>query len=107
MPENIKAYQCQKCERYAVIAPAFCPDCREKNSFVPIEVEGRGEILTYTVVYVSEERFSAETPYPLAVIELNKNLRILGRINTADFSKLQIGMEVKLVKYSEQVPVFE
>lgn len=106
MALKIKANQCQSCEKRLLLAPGYCPQCRKKNSFMPIEVEGIGTIFSYTVVHVGEERMQADTPYPLAVIEINGGLRVLGRIEQADTRSLQIGARVELVEYKDQVPFF-
>lgn len=107
MALKIKAHQCQSCEKQLLILSGYCPQCRSKNSFMPIEVEGVGEILSYTIIHVSEERFGGDTPYPVAIVELDGGLRVLGRLTKDDPASLQIGIKVGLAEYKEEAPVFK
>lgn len=107
MSLKIKVHHCATCEKNYLLASAYCPQCRSVNSFIPLEVEGKGKIFSYTVVYVSEKKWEADTPYSLVVIDLDGGVRVLGRMNGDNLHPLQIGMKVELTEYKDQVPVFK
>jgi uncharacterized protein len=106
LAQQLKVYQCQSCEYRTMIPPGYCSCCRRKNSYDPIEVEGKGKIFSYTTVYVGEERLQSEIPYVLAIIECSGGLRILGRIDKSDMDAIQIGTVVELIGWKDQAPIF-
>lgn len=107
MTQQLKVYQCHNCEFRAIIPSGYCSCCRRKNSYYPIEVEGKGKIFSYTTVYVSEERLQSETPYLLAIIECKGGLRLLGRLDKSNKDSIKIGTDVELIGWSDEAPIFK
>jgi uncharacterized OB-fold protein len=104
---NIQAYQCKGCGFRTVISYGYCPRCREKDRYKEIVVNGTGTVFSFTKIHVAEERFQAETPYVLAVVEGEEGLRLIARIKQEDAGKLEIGSKVELDGWKDQVPVFK
>jgi uncharacterized OB-fold protein len=107
LAQQVKVYQCHDCEFQALIPPGYCSCCRGKNSYYPIEVEGKGKIFSYTTVYVSEERLQSETPYLLATIECTGGLRLLGRLDKTNMDSIQIGTVVEFIGWRDKAPIFK
>ena len=107
MAQSIKGYQCQECGHRSPLASAYCRNCSSQGSYSPVEVIGKGKIFSYTIVHVSEEKFSAEVPYPLILVELDKDMRVLGRLQKESMDRLKIGSAVELTEYRDGVPVFK
>ena len=60
------------------------------------EVSGRGTIYAYTVVRVPGPGLDGRLPLPIATVELDEGVRILGNILGADPEAVRIGQRVSL-----------
>jgi len=70
--------KCHTCQEVFFPPKSFCPECRRKGKIEDHQLSGRGKIITYTVIRVPPEGF--ESPYAVAVIELEEGTRISGQI---------------------------
>ena len=107
MEKLIRAYQCKGCGTHSLIDNVYCTICRESKSFQEVNINGKGTVFSFTKIFVAEERFQAETPYVVAVIESEEGLRLLGRIQKEDSEKVSIGSNVELEKWKEEIPIFK
>ncbi len=57
---------------------------------------GRGEIVSYTIVRVPPEGFEKYAPYAVAIIDLEEGARVSGQI-VGDISKVRTGKKVRTV----------
>lgn len=62
-------------------------------------------VYTETVVHSAPERFAAEAPYQIAIVELPGPERRTVRIRSND--RVTIGDRVRFVGYRDSVPVYE
>ena len=60
------------------------------------EVSGKGTIYAYTVIRVPGPGLDGRLPLPLATVELDEGVRILGNILGADPDKVTIGQRVEV-----------
>ena len=60
------------------------------------EVSGRGTIYAYTIVRVPGPGLEGRLPLPIATLELDEGVRILGNILRADPEAVRIGQRVAL-----------
>ena len=51
----------------------------------------------FTIIRVGPDKFSKETPYVVAIIELNDGVRLTAQVTDCDVNKVEIGAEVKLI----------
>ena len=58
--------------------------------------KGTGTVLTYTIIYSATEGFERQTPYILAIIELDEGPRLTGQIVSSRVC-IEIGTRVKSV----------
>jgi uncharacterized OB-fold protein len=107
LEKQLIAFQCKSCGTRSLIAHGYCTICREKDSFQGIKISGKGTIFSFTRIFVAEERFQAEAPYIIAVIESEEGLRLIGRIKQEDSERLSIGRMVELEGWKEEVPIFK
>lgn len=107
MEKQLYAYQCKSCGTRTFIHHGYCINCRDRDSFQTFKVNGKGSIFSYTRIFVAEERFQAETPYVIAVIESVEGLKLIARINREDSGKVSIGALVELEGWSGEVPIFK
>lgn len=106
MSHPFTVYQCHSCGLRSITAPGYCSRCRSKQSYALIGAEGRGTVLSYTTVYVCEQKWQAEAPYQLAVIECEGGLRVLGRIADSGANPVKIGASVAVTEIRDGVPFF-
>ncbi len=99
--DSLKAHRMrlQRCEaghfRYPV--NPVCPDCLSTQStWEP--VSGRGTVYSFVIVHqVYDPSFKGETPYNVAVVELDEGPRLLTNIVGIAHDHVSIGMPVRVV----------
>ena len=93
---KIYATKCQKCGRLHFPPVADCGDCGSSN-VKWIELEGEGEIETFTQVVVKPASFSNESNYIVAIARLKEGVRALAWLIGVEREDVQVGMKVRLV----------
>lgn len=83
----------------------LCPACAG-NRLVHREVEGRGRLVSWTVIRRPPTKFRAEAPYAIAVVELDAGVRITGRLGAIS-EDLEPGVPVVLDATQGGVHVFQ
>ena len=70
-----------KCELGHVTVPPrhSCRVC-QSQSLQAVELSGRGEVISFTDVYVKSKEFPLDTPYTLALVKLEEGGSLLGVI---------------------------
>ena len=86
--------RCQTCGKAYFPPKAFCPECRRRGRVDDYRFSGRGRIESYTVIRVPPEGF--ESPYAVAIIELEEGTRISGQIVGCP-EDVEVGKRVKPV----------
>lgn len=97
--ENFRAFKCVDCG--AVIAPpsGSCYGCGG-NKMEWTDVSGNGKLVSFTVIHIASDEFQKETPYYVAIIELEEGTRITARLLGFDPLKpeeVPLGADVVLV----------
>ena len=65
-------------------------------------------VYTETVVHSAPERFAAEAPYQIAIVEMEGHERRTVRIRSdAGAERVEIGERMRFVEYRDSVPVYE
>jgi len=59
-------------------------------------VNGKGKLVTYTVINVAPAQFQALAPYAVGIVEFENGLRIPGMLQDVTQQELRIGMELTL-----------
>ncbi len=113
--------KCLECGEIVCPPKSTCDRCGGRR-FEKTVLSGYGKVVSYTVTYVAPMGYEDETPYTVALVELDEGPWIVGRLKvdaeTADKENL-IGKRVKI--YAEEfkseifypnkekriVPVFE
>lgn len=103
----INVYQCKECVHLAAQTYEFCPKCRSKHSYLPIRVEGKGTVFSYTTIHVGDLKLKDETPYTVVVVECEEGLRLIGRMQKLQSIEVVIGSKVELSEWREGTPVFQ
>ncbi len=75
---KVLARKCKKCGELHLATVYFCQNCGNKE-FENAFLEGKGSIVTYTIITVPPAGFEKYTPYAWVVLNLeNSELRISG-----------------------------
>ncbi len=72
------------------------PKTGTKN-YETILLKGEGKILSYTIIYISANAFSLQTPFPIAIIETDEGARLTAQVVDCDIKDVKIGARVKFV----------
>ncbi len=94
---NIIGNKCGSCERIFFPPREACPHCRRKSlgKMEDIKLSGKGEIVTYTIIYAGPKAFEEQVPYPVAIIKLKEGPQITAQIVDCDIDDVKIGMKVE------------
>ena len=106
---NVLARKCTKCGELHLATVYFCKKCGNKD-FDNAIIEGKGKIVTYTIMTVPPEGFEEFAPYAWVVMELNdaSGVRISGFLpHIATPSDLPIGTMVKVAGFDQRGIVLE
>ncbi|HZY10368.1 MAG TPA: Zn-ribbon domain-containing OB-fold protein [Bacteroidota bacterium] len=93
---RLEASKCSKCGHITFPPRLVCPECKGK-AFETIKLSDEGKLQTFTVVRVSSDKFSKETPFAVGIVELNDGVKITTQIADTDVDELKVGQRVKLV----------
>lgn len=88
--------KCLTCGTHFFPPRDFCPKCRRKGEIVEHKMKGIGKIHSYTIVRVPQEGFELETPYILAIVELEEGPKLTTQICDIKLEEVSIGMPVKV-----------
>ncbi|MFB3764960.1 MAG: Zn-ribbon domain-containing OB-fold protein [Methanotrichaceae archaeon] len=87
---------CASCDEYFFPPRNVCPNCRRAAQLKEHRFKGTGTVITFTTIYSATEDFERQTPYHLAIIELDEGPRLTGQI-VPNSSEVKIGMRVRPV----------
>ena len=93
---RLEASQTLEVWTYRLSARLVCPECKGR-AFETVKLNDEGKLITFTVIRVSSDKFSKETPFAVGIVELNGGVRITTQITDADVDELKTGQSVKLV----------
>jgi len=108
--ENGKVYstKCRKCGLLHFPPVADCGACGS-SKVDWIELDGEGELVTFTEICVKPASFSEEPPYIVAIVRLKEGVKALAWLTDIKRDDVKVGMKVKLVAkiFSEGRAVYE
>ncbi len=92
---KLMAGKCQKCGKIHLPPRPLCDNCYSQQ-FKWLQVTGKGQLLTYTIINVAPAQFQSLAPYAVGIVELESGLKLPGMIQTTAQMQLKIGMELTL-----------
>ncbi len=93
---NLIGTKCNNCDSIFFPPRSVCPECRRIGKLESYQLNGDGTVVSYSTVEVPPEGFEDETPYVLAIIELEEGPMIIGQITDVDPKEVEIGDKVEL-----------
>jgi len=94
---NIMGNKCEVCQKVFFPPKEACPNCRRKSigKMKDLQLSGKGEIVTYSIIHVGPEEFENQVPYPIAIIKLEEGPQITAQIVDCEIEDVKIGMKVE------------
>jgi len=83
--------KCSSCKKLIWPPNNICPKCLS-NDIEWVELSSNGKLLDFS------ESLMGNKPVIFGIVELDENIRVLGRIICNDSSEVKKGIDVKLVK---------
>jgi len=93
--KRLMAAKCNECGTVLLPPKPMCTNCLSTN-LKWIELEGAGNLLSYTVIYIAPEQFQSIAPYTVGIVEFKNGLRLPGMIHGVDPEEIKIGMNLKV-----------
>ena len=101
---ELRMQMCSDCDHVRFPPALLCPRClSERSEWVPLS--GRGTVYSWIVIHQSQHpAFNADTPYNVAIIELEEGPRLHTNLVECKNEDIHIGMPVEVVfeKVSEE-----
>ncbi|MBC2699060.1 MAG: Zn-ribbon domain-containing OB-fold protein [ANME-2 cluster archaeon] len=93
---NLIGTHCTNCGEYYFPPRQMCPTCRRDGKIESYQFEGKGEVITYTVIHTAAKGYANQVPYNLAIIKLNEGPSLTGQV-ICEPGELEIGTRVRSV----------
>jgi len=100
--DKLLGLKCKQCGTINVPPKMVCGKCTSPDMEV-VELSGKGNIQTFTTVYVAPEGREAEAPYIIVMVELDEGPWIMGNLIDIDPSKATMELIGKRVKLGHKV----
>jgi len=100
--DKLLGLKCKECGTVNVPPKMVCGQCTSPDMEV-VELSGKGNIQTFTTVYVAPEGREAEAPYTVVMVELDEGPWIAGNLIDIDPSKATMELIGKRVKLGHKV----
>ena len=79
----VQILRCQRCGTLDAGPRLLCPQCHAA-ALLPQEVEGKGTLLSWTVIRRAPARLKALGPYAVCVVDLDAGVRVTGRLRSIE-----------------------
>ena len=88
---------CENCKTNYFPIRKLCPKCRRKGKMAAKQFCGRGKVYSFTEVATGPIGFELESPYVLAIVELEEGPRITAQVVGISEKDIKIGDCVELI----------
>ncbi|MGZ3627661.1 MAG: Zn-ribbon domain-containing OB-fold protein [Ktedonobacteraceae bacterium] len=85
---------CSECHHYQFYPRLYCMKC-SSDALHWVEATGRGVIYSFTIIYQNKSpEFVHDTPYNVAIVQLEEGPRLLSNIVDVDATELHVDLPV-------------
>ena len=103
---KVYASKCKKCGRITFPPTADCSHCLN-NEVEWVDIQGEGEIETFTHVVIRPASFQKHPTYTVAVAKMNSGVKVLAWLTGAKLGEAKVGAKVRLAAaQSEDGPCY-
>ena len=100
--DKLLGLKCKECDAVIVPPKMVCLSCGSPNLDI-VELAGKGEIQTFTVVNVAAEGREDEVPYIIVMVKLDEGPWIMGNLTGIDPGEATMEIIGKRVKMGHKV----
>lgn len=96
---RLVGHKCGNCNNVYFPPRDVCPTCHRESigKMQPLDLSGKGEIVSFTVVHDSPPPFKRQRPYVMAIIKLEDGPSLTAQVVDCDPSEVEIGKRVRSV----------
>ncbi len=94
--------KCKQCSTITVPPKMACRKCTSPDMEI-VELGGKGNIQTFTTIFVAAEGREGEAPYTIVLVELDEGPWIMGNLIDIDPSRATMELIGKRVKMGHKV----
>jgi uncharacterized OB-fold protein len=103
---KVRVLKCSSCGKLYVPPSYFCRSCKSEK-LEEAEILGRGILYTYSTVYVPLSSLEKEAPYTVAIVDIEGDCKITGRVVESSPDKLSIGAPVEVAEIKDGIYLFK
>jgi uncharacterized OB-fold protein len=92
--KKLMAVRCTNCKSLVWPPREICPKCFN-DRFEWEQLQGKGQLLTYTVIHFPPTQFQAIAPYAVGIVKLTEGPQVPGMIRNVKHGDLRIGMNLQ------------
>ncbi len=92
---KLMAGKCTQCGKIHLPPRTLCDKCYSQE-FTWTEIQGKGKLLTYSIIHIAPQQFQDLAPYAVGIIELENGLKLPGMITGVTQEQLHIGMPLTI-----------
>jgi len=100
--DKLLGLKCKQCKAVTVPPKIVCGECGSADLDV-VQLSGKGEIQTYTVVFVPPEGRESEAPYIITLVKLEEGPWIMGNLAGVQPDKAAMDLIGKKVEMGHKV----
>ncbi|MCX6770404.1 MAG: Zn-ribbon domain-containing OB-fold protein [Candidatus Micrarchaeota archaeon] len=99
LPERYRLIgnSCENCKTNYFPNRKLCPKCRRKGKLMQKQFSGKGTVYSFTEVATGPAGFELESPYVLAIVELEEGPKITAQVVGISGKEVKIGDSVELL----------
>jgi uncharacterized OB-fold protein len=90
---RLEAGKCKKCGSIQFPDRLICPGCGARE-FETINLSGKGELVTFTVIRVAPTGFGDLGPYAIGIVKMDEGVQMMAQVVDCDPTELKIGDRV-------------
>jgi uncharacterized OB-fold protein len=93
---RLEGAACTGCQKRYFPPRRVCPACKG-TELVAVPLARQGSIVTYTIIHLGPRGMAMETPYAVAIVELDDGVRLTSQVVDCAPEELSIGARVRAV----------
>jgi len=89
--------RCRRCGQVYFPPRNLCRRCRRRGELEEVQLSGRGEVYSFTVIRTPPVGFERSAPYVMALVKLEEGAMVTAQLADVEPEEVRIGMKVRSV----------
>ena len=99
---KLMGVRCSECQTILWPPRGICPKCFG-DKFDWVQFQGKGSLMTYTIIHFPPTQFQALAPYAVGIVKLTEGPQLPGMIRYVKMEDLRIGLNLQ-VDFESTIP---